>query len=88
MAETGCRRVFIGFESINDATLKDLNKNETAEEVRQAVKVFQKYGISVHGMFIFGSDEDNPEVFKNTIKFCRKNLIEFAQCFLDLILQQ
>jgi len=79
MAEAGCRRVFIGFESINDATLKDLNKNETAEEVRQAVKIFQRYGISVHGMFIFGSDEDNPEVFRNTIKFCRKNLIEFAQ---------
>ncbi|TFG25354.1 MAG: B12-binding domain-containing radical SAM protein [Promethearchaeota archaeon] len=79
MAEAGCRRVFIGFESINDATLKDLNKNETSEEVRQAVKVFQRYGISVHGMFIFGSDEDNPEVFKNTIKFCRKNLMEFAQ---------
>ncbi|MFX1257905.1 MAG: B12-binding domain-containing radical SAM protein [Promethearchaeota archaeon] len=79
MAESRCRRVFIGFESINDATLKNLNKNETFEQVKRAVKVFQRYGISIHGMFIFGLDEDNPEVFKQTIRFCRKNLIESAQ---------
>ncbi|MFX1259816.1 MAG: B12-binding domain-containing radical SAM protein [Promethearchaeota archaeon] len=79
MAESRCRRVYIGFESINDATLKNLKKKETFEQVKRAVKIFQRYGISIHGMFIFGSDEDNPEVFKQTIRFCRKNLMEFAQ---------
>lgn len=79
MADVGCRLVFIGFESINEETLRGLNKRETFEQIKGAIKIFHKYGISIHGMFIYGSDEDDYSIFNRTIKFCRKNMIEFGQ---------
>ncbi len=82
MAEAGCRRVFVGFESINNATLKDFNKHATSAEVENAIKVFHKYGIAIHGMFIFGSDEDDASQFQYTTQFVLANHIETAQGML------
>ena len=79
MAEVGCRRVFIGFESINDKTLNDFHKNISIDEIEKAVKVFHKFGIAIHGMFIFGSDRDDHDVFENTVNFCIQKGIESAQ---------
>lgn len=79
MAEVGCRRVFIGFESINNKTLNDLHKNVSIDEIENAIKVFHKYGIAIHGMFILGSDQDDHDVFENTVDFCIQKEIESAQ---------
>lgn len=79
MSEAGCNRVYIGFESINDATLNGFNKSSSAAEVSQALDIFHKYGIAVHGMFILGSDADGPEVFDMTADFCVKKGIDSAQ---------
>jgi radical SAM superfamily enzyme YgiQ (UPF0313 family) len=83
MAEVGCRRVFIGFESINDKALNDLHKNVSIDEIENTIKVFHKYGIAIHGMFILGSDQDDHAVFENTVNFCIQKGIESAQ-FLSI----
>ena len=83
MADVGCRRVFIGFESINDKTLNDLQKNISLNEIESAIEVFHKYGIAIHGMFILGSDHDDHDVFDNTANFCIQRGIESAQ-FLSI----
>ena len=76
MALAGCKRVFIGFESINQDSLNSVEKNVKVETYIHAIKIFHKYGIPIHGMFIFGFDQDNKSVFKKTIEFAKKHKIE------------
>jgi radical SAM superfamily enzyme YgiQ (UPF0313 family) len=72
MARSGCYVVFVGLESINPATLKAYNKSQTVEGIRDCVINFHHHGIKVHGMFVFGSDEDHYQVIRDTVKFSRK----------------
>ncbi len=71
MAESGCFAVFVGLESINPATLKAYNKSQTVEDIKECVTNFHRHGIAVHGMFVFGSDEDNYQVIRDTVHFSR-----------------
>jgi len=79
MALAGCRRVFIGFESINQDSLNEISKNATIEMYKNSIEVFHKYGIAIHGMFILGFDNDKKDVLKNTLNFITKNHIESCQ---------
>lgn len=79
MQRAGCERVYIGFESINPATLEHLKKNQSPEDVRDAIQIFHKNNISIHGMFMFGSDEDHESVFQQTASFCRKHHLSSVQ---------
>lgn len=72
MARSGCYVVFVGLESINPDTLKAYNKSQTVEDIRDCVINFHRYGIKVHGMFVFGAEEDNPQVIRDTVKFSRQ----------------
>ncbi len=72
MARSGCYMVFVGLESINPATLKAYNKSQTVEGIKNCVVNFHKYGIRVHGMFIFGGEEDHFQVIRDTVKESRR----------------
>jgi radical SAM superfamily enzyme YgiQ (UPF0313 family) len=72
MAKSGCYMVFVGLESINPATLKAYNKSQTVEGMKECVVNFHKFGIKVHGMFVFGSEEDHYQVIRDTVKFSRR----------------
>lgn len=79
MSRAGCCTVYIGFESVNPKTLDNFNKRQSVEEIKQAIEMFHKYGIKIHGMFIFGSDEDDSDVFEYTSKFSKKYQIDTVQ---------
>jgi radical SAM superfamily enzyme YgiQ (UPF0313 family) len=72
MARSGCFVVFVGLESINPETLKAYNKAQTVEGIRDCVINFHRYGIKVHGMFVFGSEEDHFQVIRDTVTFSRQ----------------
>jgi radical SAM superfamily enzyme YgiQ (UPF0313 family) len=72
MARSGCFAVFVGLESINPATLKAYNKSQTVEGIKDCVVNFHHYGIKVHGMFVFGSEEDHYQVIRDTVKVSRQ----------------
>lgn len=79
MARSGCDRVYIGFESINTKTLKSLKKSQTPEDISKAVEVLHKHKISVHGMFMYGSDSDDVTVPAETQVFVKKAKIDTVQ---------
>jgi radical SAM superfamily enzyme YgiQ (UPF0313 family) len=79
MVRSNCRRVYIGLESINPKTLKSLNKGQTPEDIEQAIATIQGRGIQIHGMFIFGSDHDDPRTIKETVKFAKRNGLSSVQ---------
>ncbi|MEW6657917.1 MAG: radical SAM protein [Thermodesulfobacteriota bacterium] len=72
MARAGCYCVFVGLESINPATLKLYNKSQTVENIKDCVINFHRHGVRVHGMFVFGSEEDHYQVIRDTVKFSRE----------------
>jgi len=84
MKQTNCLRLYIGFESINPKTLEDYRKKQIVEDIEMAIDRLRQYGIRMHGMFVFGSDEDSIETFRNTVGFAKKKKIDTVQ-FLILI---
>ena len=79
MARSGCFIVFVGLESINPATLKAYNKSQTVEGVKNCVNTFHSFGIKVHGMFVFGSEEDHYQVIRDTVKVSRQLDLDSVQ---------
>lgn len=79
MARAGCKRVYVGFESLSDEALESLNKRQKREDIVRAVETFHRYGIGIHGMFILGADGDAPEAARQTVDFCRKHKMDSVQ---------
>ncbi|MCX7943490.1 MAG: B12-binding domain-containing radical SAM protein [Deltaproteobacteria bacterium] len=79
MSEAGFHRVYIGIESINERSLKGFQKRQDIDDIKRAINVFHKFDIKVHGMFIFGTDEDTPEIFDSTVGFCKDEGIDTVQ---------
>ena len=79
MKDTGCVFLYLGLESINPATLEAFHKSQTVEDIVEAVRVIHQYGIKVHGMFVLGSDEDDRETIRDTVRFARRTGIDTVQ---------
>jgi radical SAM superfamily enzyme YgiQ (UPF0313 family) len=69
-ARSGCRGLLIGFESLHRANLKKSSKgfNDPAR-YREVVDTLHRHRIAVYGCFVFGMDDDTPEVFTETARF-------------------
>ncbi len=76
---SGCKGLFIGFESIFSAALEQVGKKiNRIEDYREGIKTIHDSGIGVIGAFIFGFDSDNKGVFEETVEFIERNKIELA----------
>jgi radical SAM superfamily enzyme YgiQ (UPF0313 family) len=75
-AESGCKGLFIGLESVKEAQMHSLRKSfKSLEGLENALKKMRKAGIFVQASMIFGFDEDTKEVFDDTAKFLIKNKV-------------
>jgi radical SAM superfamily enzyme YgiQ (UPF0313 family) len=79
MAKAGCRWFYIGFESINDATLKAMHKSQTRQDIEKAILAIRQCGINIHGMFIFGEDNDTVAGLRETVDFAINQHIDTVQ---------
>jgi radical SAM superfamily enzyme YgiQ (UPF0313 family) len=79
MKRAGCHTVFIGFESVNAESLKAMRKQQTVEDIAAAARVLRKYRIHIHGMFVFGFDQDDWQTVEETVKFARKARLTSTQ---------
>jgi radical SAM superfamily enzyme YgiQ (UPF0313 family) len=67
MADSGCQSLFIGFESINAASLADMNKANRVERYGQLIDAIHNCGIMVNASMVFGSDGDDAGTFQRTL---------------------
>jgi radical SAM superfamily enzyme YgiQ (UPF0313 family) len=75
-AESGCKGLFVGLESIKEAQMSSLRKSfSTLQGLESALKRMRRSGIFVHASMIFGFDEDTASVFDDTAKFLIKNKV-------------
>jgi len=79
MKRSGCHTVYVGFESVNEASLKAYNKHQTVEDIRTSIRALHEHGIHIHGMFVLGSDEDELNTVRDTVKFAKRTRIETVQ---------
>ena len=67
-ALAGCTGVFIGFESLHNDNLADSKKKSPrTEDYARRVAVLHRHGIQVNGSFVFGMDDDDGDVFRQTV---------------------
>jgi radical SAM superfamily enzyme YgiQ (UPF0313 family) len=75
--DSGCRSLLIGFESVRKENLSNLQANKWKEKkhalYRSYIRRIQEQGLGVYGSFIFGMDQDDPEVIDDTIDFIVEN---------------
>jgi radical SAM superfamily enzyme YgiQ (UPF0313 family) len=76
MAGTGCRSLFIGFETVNQASLRGCRKSQNRVAAYDAtIREIHSRGIMVNASIVFGFDEDGPEVFGDTVDWLERNRI-------------
>jgi radical SAM superfamily enzyme YgiQ (UPF0313 family) len=56
MRKANFGRVYLGIESLNAESLRSFNKDYVKKDVEYAIKKIKKYGMEVHGLFVFGDD--------------------------------
>jgi len=79
-ARSGCKQFFIGFESLSDENLSLFHKGlNRPRDYERAIAQIHAHGISIQASFIFGLDEDRPDVFRKTMDFIAANRIEQPQ---------
>ncbi len=77
MMKSGCKSLFIGFESINNSSIRSVNKNQNhIENYEKLIHMLHSRGIMVNASLVFGFDSDNKEVFNETLTWLIKNRIE------------
>ncbi|MBO8127009.1 MAG: B12-binding domain-containing radical SAM protein [Firmicutes bacterium] len=84
MRRANCGTVYVGMESVNSKTLEVYNKRQDLADIELCVRKFHEYGIMVHGMFVFGSDDDTVSTIRETVDFALQNRIDTVQ-FLILV---
>jgi radical SAM superfamily enzyme YgiQ (UPF0313 family) len=75
MVDSGCQGILIGFESLNPANLKLMNKgfNQAKLTPEAAIKKIHKAGIIIYATFLHGYDADKTEDYSQIIDFCINN---------------
>lgn len=80
MKKSGCMVVLIGFESLDPANLRQMNKAWTLRggDYGSSIRVLQNAGIMIYGTFVFGYDHDTPESFDAAVEFAIKHRLFLA----------
>jgi len=78
--ESGCRGMFIGFESLSQDNLSDWKKDfNRANDYIWAIEKLHTTGISVYAGIVFGMDWDRPDVFGKTLTFLHEANVDALQ---------
>ena len=76
MRRSGCRRLCLGLESVDQATLDGYAKSQTVEGIQDAVRALHAHGIRCHGMFVLGADTDTVQTVRDTVDFAKRHDLE------------
>ncbi len=78
-ARSGCKQLFIGFESILQTSLNEVSKAfNRADEYAGAIERIHSHGISVQAGIVFGFDNDTEAVFGETLDFLEATGVQNA----------
>jgi radical SAM superfamily enzyme YgiQ (UPF0313 family) len=77
MAASGCKSLFIGFETLNGKNLAESHKGQNRiEEYSRTISKIHRRGMMVNASLVFGFDSDGPDVFPRTLEWLAEQKIE------------
>ena len=76
MRRSGCHRLELGFESVDQVTLDGYDKSQTVEDITNAIAALHRHHIKVHGMFVVGADNDTARTAHLTVAFAERHGID------------
>ena len=79
MRLTGCSTLYIGLESVNPSSLENMKKCQTPAQMVEALEVFRRHHIPIHGMFVYGFDEDDWRTVRKTVRFAKRARLSSTQ---------
>ncbi len=69
-AQSGCKQLFLGLESISQLSMAEVNKGcNRVDEYSDIIARIHSHGIAVQAGVVFGFDHDGPEIFSDTLDF-------------------
>lgn len=78
-AKAGLRSLFVGFETLSPANLKQSQKRQNlGRDYQAAIRKLDDHGIMINGSFVFGFDDDDPDVFARTVDWAVSNCVTTA----------
>lgn len=79
-AKSGCRGLLMGLESLSTTNLKGNRKGfNSPEKYARVVERLHAHGIALQGCFVFGLDDDHPDVFLRTAEFAVETKIDLPR---------
>ena len=76
-AEAGLRSVFVGLETTDATNLRQHAKTQNLDrDYSAAIRRIHGNGVMINSSFVFGMDEDGPDVFQRTVDWAIENSIE------------
>ena len=78
-AESGCRGLFVGMESVSEKKIARMSKSmKTLEDTAVAIRRIQDSGILLHASLVFGFDDDDASIFDETVRFLQSTRVPSA----------
>ncbi len=65
-------RVLIGIESLNQKALNSIHKGQNIQDIRNAGKACEKYGIRIIASIVLGLDDDTKEDIRRSVDFAKE----------------
>lgn len=78
MKEAGCWQIAFGIETGSQRILDILGKNETIEQIEEAVCLIKEHGMTVKGLFMAGCPGETEETLEQTERFIRKLNLDYV----------
>ncbi len=77
MSGSGCKSLFIGFESINIKSISSIRKTQNkVSEYNTLISLLHNSGIMVNASLVFGFDHDTKNIFDQTLDWLVSNKVE------------
>jgi len=83
-ARAGCKRVFIGLESVNTESLKGASKGQNKiGDYRVMLQAWRRAGVMTYAGYIIGFPNDTPESIARDIRFIQRELpVDILEFFI------
>ncbi len=77
MKQSGCAGVYLGLESVDNETLKRMNKMATPEQFHKGIDLIASQDIAMQASFIVGFPGDTPETVMQVRDFIEKSGLDY-----------
>ena len=78
-ATSGLRSLFVGFETLTQGNLAAMHKTHNlGRDYEEAIRRLHSMGVMVNASFVYGMDDDGPDVFDRTVDWAVAQGLETA----------